>query len=179
MLPGRLFEMQNLRLHLRANWMRIYGGGIQDCVFLNTLSFSINFSFRLHWAFIAVHDLSLVAASGGHSLLQRVGCSLQWFLLLWNTGSWVPRLPQLQHPGLVTVAQRLVAVAQGLKSTGSVALQHVGSSWTRDWTHVPRIGRQILIYCTPREVPRLCFNKLSRWCSSMVMFETYWSKALC
>ena len=28
----------------------------------------------------------------------------------------------------------------------------MGSSWTRDQTHVPCIGRQILIYCTTREV---------------------------
>ena len=26
-------------------------------------------------------------------------------------------------------------------------------SWTRDWTHVPRIGSQRLIHSTPREVP--------------------------
>ena len=26
-------------------------------------------------------------------------------------------------------------------------------SWTRDWTRVPRIGRQRLIHSTPREVP--------------------------
>ena len=60
------------------------------------LFFFINFSFRLHWVFIAGHDLSLVAASGGYSLLQCMGFSLQWLLLLWNTGSWVPRLQQLQ-----------------------------------------------------------------------------------
>ena len=35
---------------------------------------------------------------------------------------------------------------------GSVALQHVGTSWTRDQTCVPCIGRQIVIHCTAREV---------------------------
>ena len=32
--------------------------------------------------------------------------------------------------------------------TGIVALQHVGSSWTRDGTHIPSTGRQILIHYT-------------------------------
>ena len=34
---------------------------------------------------------------------------------------------------------------------GLVALWHVESSWTRDWTHVPCIGRRILNHCTTRE----------------------------
>ena len=35
---------------------------------------------------------------------------------------------------------------------GLVALQQVEYSWTRDQTHVPCIGRQILIHRTTREV---------------------------
>ena len=31
------------------------------------------------------------------------------------------------------------------------------SSWTRDWSHVPCVGRQILIHCTSREVFQLHF----------------------
>ena len=38
-------------------------------------------------------------------------------------------------------------------STGLAVLQHVESSWTRNQTHVPCIGRWILISCTTREVP--------------------------
>ena len=34
-----------------------------------------------------MHGLSLVAASGGYSLLQCTDFSLRWLLLLWNTGS--------------------------------------------------------------------------------------------
>ena len=41
----------------------------------------------LHWVFVAVHGLSLVAASGGYSSLQCVGFSLRWLLLLWSTDS--------------------------------------------------------------------------------------------
>ena len=43
--------------------------------------------FWLYWVFVAVHGLSLVAASRGYSCLQRIGFSLQWFLLLQSTGS--------------------------------------------------------------------------------------------
>ena len=42
----------------------------------------------MHWFFVAVRRLSLVAASGGYYSLQCVGFSLQW-LLLWSTGSRV------------------------------------------------------------------------------------------
>ena len=37
-----------------------------------------------------------------------------------------------------------------LRSTGLVAPRHVGSSWTRDWTRVPCIGRRILNHCASR-----------------------------
>ena len=43
--------------------------------------------FRLRWVFVAAHGLSLVAGSGGYSLLQCTGLSLQWLLLLQSTGS--------------------------------------------------------------------------------------------
>ena len=42
---------------------------------------------RLHWVSIAAHGLSLVAASGSYSSLQRAGFSSQWLLLLRSTGS--------------------------------------------------------------------------------------------
>ena len=35
---------------------------------------------------------------------------------------------------------------------GLVSQRHVKSSWTRDWTYVPCIGRQILNHWTTREV---------------------------
>ena len=61
--------------------------------------------------------------------------------------------------------QTSVVVACGLWSTGSVAVVHeglvaplhVGSSWTRDRTRVPCIGRQILNHCATREAP-IWFN---------------------
>ena len=44
------------------------------------------------------------------------------------------------------------AQAQWLWHTGLVALCHVASSWTRDQTHVPCVGRWILNQWTTREV---------------------------
>ena len=49
--------------------------------------FFIFIYFWLRWVFVAARGLSLVAASGGYSLLQCVGFSLRWLLLLWSTGS--------------------------------------------------------------------------------------------
>ena len=46
---------------------------------------------------------------------------------------------------------------QKLWQTGLVAPRQVGSSWTRDQTRVPCIGRQILTYWTTREIPHLAF----------------------
>ena len=45
------------------------------------------FYFWLHWVFVAVCRLSLVAASRDYSLLHCAGFSLQWLLLLQSTGS--------------------------------------------------------------------------------------------
>ena len=41
----------------------------------------------LRWVFVAGCGLSLVAASGGYSLLWCAGVSLRWLLLLQSTGS--------------------------------------------------------------------------------------------
>ena len=49
-------------------------------------SSSFFFFFWLCWVFVAAHRLSLVAVSGGYSLLQYVGFSL-WWLLLQRMGS--------------------------------------------------------------------------------------------
>ena len=58
--------------------------------------------------------------------------------------------------GLLIVVTSLVAEhrqVQQLWHPGSVALEHVGSSQTKDPTCMPCIGRQILLHCTTREVP--------------------------
>ena len=88
--------------------------------------------FWLRLVFIAACGLSLVAASGGYSLLQCVGFLLWWLLLLWSTGS---RYAGFSSCG--TWAQQLWltgsrAQAQQLWHAGLVALWHVGSSRTKD-----------------------------------------------
>ena len=42
---------------------------------------------NLRWVFLAARSFSLVAASGGYSLLGYAAFSLWWLLLLWSTGS--------------------------------------------------------------------------------------------
>ena len=80
----------------------------------------------------------------GFLQLQCAGFSLRWLLLLWSTGS--------RRAGSRGQAQQLW-------HTGLVAPQHVGSSRTRDRTHVPCIGRRMLNHCATREVPETCFLK--------------------
>ena len=113
--------------------------------------------FWLHWVFVVVHGLSLVMASGGYSLFQCTGFSLQWPLLLRSTGS---RHVGLSSCGMQAQQLRLVGStvqAQQLWCTGLVALWHVGSSQTGARTHVPCIGRQTPNHCSSREVPSLYF----------------------
>ena len=58
-------------------------GGLIYFFFLNKFIYF----FWLCWVFIAARGLSLVAASGGYSLLRCAGFSLQWLLLLQSMGS--------------------------------------------------------------------------------------------
>ena len=109
--------------------------------------------FWLCWVFVAARGLSLVAVSGGYSSLQCAGFSLRWLLSLRSTGS--------RHAGFSSCgmwAQQLWltgsrAQAQQLWRSGLVAPRHVGSSRTRDRTHVPCLGRRILNHCATREAP--------------------------
>ena len=52
-------------------------------------------------------------------------------------------------------AQSSVVAARRLNSCSLVAQGHVESSWPNDRTHVPCIGRQILIHCTTKEDPSI------------------------
>ena len=133
----------------------------------------------LHCAFIAVHGPFPVAASRaicschalashGHGCsLQSTGCRHAGFSgcsgrtqQLWPVGPrartqqlW-PVGPRARTRQLWPVGPR--ARTRQLWHRGLVALQHVGSSPTRDQTCVPCIGRWILSHCTTREVP---YNK--------------------
>ena len=96
--------------------------------------------FWLCWAFVALHRLSLVAASGDYSLLWCVGFALQRLLLLLSPGS--------RHAGFSSWGTR----AQSLQLVGLVAPRYVKSSWTRNQTHVPCTGGWMLIHRATREV---------------------------
>ena len=78
--------------------------------------------------FVAECGLSRVEVSRGCSSLQHMGFTRWWRLFL-----QAHRRPQLRHAGLVTP-------------------QHVGCSWTREGTCVPRTGGRILNYWSTREV---------------------------
>ena len=127
----------------------------------------------LHWVFIALHQLSLVAASGDSSALRCAGFSLRWLLLLQTTGS--------RHPGFSscgTRAQQLWLMgsrvhAQQLWCIGLVAPRHVGSSRTRVQTHVPYIGRWILNHYTTREVPIYFFKLRYSLFTILYQFQVY------
>ena len=94
--------------------------------------------FGLLWVFAAVHQLSLVAVSGAHSLVG-VCFSIEWLLLLHSIDYKACRLQYLWHPILI-------------------ALQHVEFSLTRDQTCVLCIGRWILNQWTIREILSWIFN---------------------
>ena len=75
----------------------------------------------------------------------RLHCG--WLLLL--------RSPNSRHSGFCSCC----VWAQELWHMGLVALKHVESSQNRDPTHVPCIGRQILIHCTTRGMPGFSLYK--------------------
>ena len=75
--------------------------------------------------------LSLVAVGGGNS----------------NCGVRVSH-----YSGFSRRAQALGHAGSVVEVLGLIALWHVGSSQTRDWTYVPYIGRGILNHWTTREV---------------------------
>ena len=81
-----------------------------------------------------------------------VGFSLQWLLLLW---SMVSRAHRLQHLWYISL----------------LAPRYVESSWTRNWTHVPCIGRQILKPWTTRKVQDTL--------SLIIDFSYIWKSPVC
>ena len=101
--------------------------GFGAIVFPFAKTASTVFRFGCIGSLLLLRGLSLVAASGGYSSLWCSGFSLRWILLLRSTGS---------------------------RRAGAVAPRHVGSSWTRDRTCVPCIGRRILNHCATRAVPQ-------------------------
>ena len=104
------------------------------------------------WAFLCIKYLFLAALGlcghAGFPLVAGTGVNLvvlPGLLLSQSMGSRALRLQWLQLSGSR-------ALAQQSRHMGLFALQRVESSRTRDRICVPCTGRQILIYCTTREV---------------------------
>ena len=66
---------------------------------------------------------------------------------LWNMGSRCLRFSSMARGSII-------------ESVGLTPRRHVGSSWTRDWTHVFCTGRRILNHWATREAPVLLLNVL-------------------
>ena len=106
--------------------------------------FWLHWIFIASWAFSSCCELFIECFIDCCSSSKCLGFSLWWFLLLQSTGS--------RHMGLVA--------------------PHVKSSQIRDRTHVPCIGRQILISSTTREVPWVGFYR----CNDMDIHLVYMLK---
>lgn len=88
--------------------------------------------FWLCWVFVALSRLSVVVASGSSEVFNAEASHCIGF------SYW-----EAQALG----GQMSVAVVWGLsccRLTSLVALWHVESSWTRDWTCIPCIGKRVL-----------------------------------
>ena len=94
------------------------------------------------WAFFSYDEWTALQ-------LWCLGFSLLWLLLLQSSGSR-HSLQYLRHTDSRAPSQKLWCM-------GFVAPRHVGSSWTRNQTHVPCIGRQILNHQTTRAVQACLF----------------------
>ena len=76
--------------------------------------------------------------------------SIYFFIYFWLC--WVS--VAVHRPSLVSASRGYSHCgARASHCSGLVALQHVGSSWTRARTRVPCIGRRILNHCATREAP--------------------------
>ena len=100
----------------------------------------------------ASHCGSFLVQSRGSRVHGFTSCS-RWAQWLWLLGSRVQ--------------------AQYLQRTGLVALQHVGSSWTRDWTSVSCVGRWILYHWATREAPVWCFDLVLCCFKKMVLKRSH------
>ena len=86
----------------------------------------------------------MAALSLGYCVWAFSSCS-EWGLLY---GAWT------SHCGGFSCFTSSRCRDAGVVVHGLGAPWHVESSQTRDQTHVPCTGKQILIYCTTREVPK-------------------------
>ena len=111
------------------------------------VSFKIHlFIYWLWWVFTAPGGLSLVAASKGYCLAAVYRLLTAVVSLVVEHRLQALRLQQLQRVGSRVLAQHLW-------STGLVAPRHVGSSQTRDQTHVHALQGRLSTTAPPKDHP--------------------------
>ena len=102
--------------------------------------FSLIYSFTLVLGLLSLRAAFLSLQGAGAPLgFGSLASHLDGFSRCWAQALRAKGLQQLWLLGSK-------AQAQQLRHTGSVAMQHVRSSWTMDWTHVPCTGRHILLF---------------------------------
>lgn len=126
-----------------------------------------NFSYLSVLGLCCHIDFSLVAASGGYSLVAVCRLLIVVLLLWQSTGSKAFGLQQLWHYGLSSccpLGSRVLA--QQLRCTGLVAPWHVEFSQTRVRTCVSCIDRQILYHLTPEKPNSGINGRTKKWWDS-------------
>ena len=134
---------------------------------------------RWGWAFCVFSKCFRYIQSVEHSLMKNSICFIYLFLVALglhfcvgafsSCSKWkvlfiaVHRLLtavafSVAENRLSTCGSQTLAQAQELQLMGTVALQHTESSWTKDWTHVPCIGRQNPTYCTTWKLKKIFKN---------------------
>ena len=111
--------------------------------FENIFKFIYFYLFLLRWVSIAVWGFPPVPVRGCYPVVA--------FRLLITVVSLI-FTHRLQAQGLSSCSSWALEHWLSMWCMGLVAQKHVASSWTRDWTRVPCIGRWILNHCTTREV---------------------------
>ena len=118
--------------------------------------FSVQFFFHkfIYFIYLFLAVLGLCCCARAFLQLRRVGATLRCGARApYCSGFSCYRAWSLGTRALVVAALRLSSCS----AWGLVALQHVGSSRTRDQTCVPCIGRRILNHCGTREALQYSF----------------------
>ena len=116
---------------------------------------------------------SLIFGCAGSSLLHNLFSNCKGHGLLSGYSVRAANCSGFSCRDRLQSTQASVAAASGLSSTGSVVAQyelscpwHMGSSQTKDWTHVSCTGRQMLYHWATREAPNSIFETNFIWCQN-------------
>ena len=117
------------------------------------------------YAMFFIISNSLIFGCAGSSLLHNLFSNCKGHGLLSGYSVRAANCSGFSCRDRLQSTQASVAAASGLSSTGSVVAQyelscpwHMGSSQTKDWTHVSCTGRQMLYHWATREAPNSIFE---------------------